>query len=122
MDDIFLPTIDELKKSRAESLRVSEKAIYRYPGEYIEIKKIIKRIVSSTLDIGDYYNTTVRLSRLLEKMMVSGSDSIFSYYYKNIDPQQEGDVRYFRAICLDLHEQIKHIDAFRAGRHNIRLI
>lgn len=117
-----LTTIEELRKKRLESMIASEKAIKEHPGEYREIKKVVRQIVTNKLDISEYYKIANQLTRLLQKMVESGPGSLFFYFYQNIDPNQKGDVRYFRATCLDLHEQLKHIDQFRTGTHRIRLI
>ena len=122
MNDVLLPTIEDLKKQRLESLMISEKAIGEHPNEYREIKKLLRSILSTTIDIGDYYKTAVKLVRLLEKMIETGHGSIFHYYYKTIDPQQEGQARYFRGSCLDLFQQIKCVDELRITRRQIRVV
>jgi hypothetical protein len=122
MNDVLLPTIEELKKQRLESLMISEKAIGEHPNEYREIKKLLKSIISTTIDIGDYYKTAQKIVRLLEKMLETGHGSIFHYYYKTIDPHQEGQARYFRASCIDLFQQIKCVDELRITRRQIRVI
>jgi hypothetical protein len=122
MNDMLLPTIEDLKKQRLESLMISEKAIAEHPNEYREIKILLRSIISTTVDIGDYYKTVLKLVRLLEKMLETGHGSIFHYYYKTIDPQQEGQARYFRANCLDFYQQIKCVDELRITRRQIRVI
>lgn len=122
MSDILIPTIDELIKRRMESLNISEKAIIEHPEEYREIKKTIRYIISKTIDIGDYYKTARKLGLLLEKMTESGNQSIFYYYYTNIDPLQKGQVQYFRANCMDLEQQLHCIEQQRHRNHNIRVI
>ncbi|MBC2715011.1 MAG: hypothetical protein HF978_06840 [Desulfobacteraceae bacterium] len=122
MSDMMIPTIEELTKRRMESLAVSEKAIIEHPDEYREIKKIIRYIISKTVDIGDYYTIAKKLTRLLDKMTESGNQSIFYYYYKNIDPQQRGQARYFRANCMDLEQQLKCVDQLRCSKRHIRVI
>lgn len=122
MDDTLIPTIEELTRRRVESLNISEKAITEHPDEYREIKKLIRHIISHTVDISDYYQTAKKLTRLLGKMTESGNQSIFYYYYTNIDPQQKGQARYFRANCLDLDHQLQCIDQRRQNRRHIRVI
>jgi len=122
MNDIMVPTIEELNKRRLESLSVSEKAIIEHPGEYREIKKIIRYIMAKPFDIGDYYPTAKTLTRLLGKMCESGKQSIFYYYYTNIDPQQKGQARYFRINCMDLEQQLQYINQMRHRKRHIRII
>jgi hypothetical protein len=122
MSDALFPTIEELEKRRLESLLISEKTINEHPNEYREIKRIVKKIISTTIDIGDYYKTALKLVRLLEKMIETGHGSIFNYYYQTIDPQQEGQARYFRANCLDFYQQVKCMDELRISRRQIKLI
>jgi uncharacterized protein YwqG len=122
MSDTMIPTIEELTRKRMEALTVSEKAIVEHPLEYREIKKLIQYIISKTIDIEDYYATAKNLSRLLGKMTESGDQSIFYYYYTNIDPRQKGQARYFRANCLDLAQQLQCIDHMRQSKRHIRVI
>jgi len=122
MSDIMIPTIEELTRKRMEALSVSEKAIIDHPAEYREIKKLIRLIIFKTLDIEDYYSTAKKLTRLLDKMTESGNQSIFYYYYKNIDPRQKGQARYFRANCIDLDQQLKCVDQMRYNKRKLRVI
>ena len=122
MNDIMVPTIEELNKRRLESLTVSEKAVIEHPDEYREIKKIIRYIIAKPVDIEEYYSTAKKLTRLLGKMCESGKQSIFYYYYTNIDPQQKGQARYFRTNCIDLEQQLQCIDQMRHRKHHIRVI
>lgn len=122
MTDIMIPTIDELIRRRMESLNISEKAIIEHPEEYREIKRTIRDIISKTIDIGDYYKMAKKLTRLLGKMTESGNQSIFQYYYINIDPRQKGQARYFRANCVDLEQQLQFIDEKRHSKRHIRVI
>lgn len=122
MSDLMIPTIEELTRRRRKSLTVSEKAIIEHPVEYREIKKLIRHIISKTVDIGDYYTTAKKLTRLLNKMTESGNQSIFYYYYTNIDPQQKGQAIYFRADCMDLEQQIECVNQMRCNKRHIRVI
>ncbi len=122
MSDIIIPTIEELTRRRMASLTLSEKAILEHPKEYREIKQLIRHIISRPIDISDYYKTARTLGRLLEKMTESGDQSLFHYYYTNIDPTRKGEARYFRANCLDLADQLNCIDEMRHRRRNIRVI
>ena len=122
MSDVMLPTMEELKKRRSESLRISAKAISEHPNEYRELKALVSKILSKPVDIGDYYKTAGKLAGLLEKMVETGPESIFCYYYKSIDPRQSGQARYFRANCLDLYEQLKYVNELRIDTRKMRLI
>jgi hypothetical protein len=122
MADLLSSSIEELKKRAAASMTITEKAIIAHPETYREIKQMLDHIVADTIDIGEYQKTAEQLSRLLEIMISSGTSSIFYYFYNNIDPRQGGDVRYFRATCMDLMEQIRCIDDMRRCRRNIRLV
>ncbi|MFC1886134.1 hypothetical protein ACFLZM_03660 [Thermodesulfobacteriota bacterium] len=117
-----LKTIEDLKKERVESLMRSEKALAAHPEAYREIKTLVKDVVSKTVDIGDYFSIVSRLTHLLEAMTLSGSGSIFTYFFENIDPRQLGDVRYFRGVCLDLCEQLDELDDFRAKKRRLCII
>ena len=122
MSKIIIPTMDELKKRRQESLAEAEKAISEHPEEYREIKKMIRHIVDGTVDIDDYYKMAKKLSRLLDKMTESGTKSVFCYFYTNIDPQRRGQSRYFRTNCIDLEQQLKYIDQLRYDKGRLRIV
>ena len=122
MKDKMLPTMEELQKRRLESLRISEKAISEHPNEYREIKALVSEILSKSVDIGDYYKTAEKLAGLLKKLTGTETKSIFYYYYNNINPRKSGQARYFRANCLDLYEQLKHVNELRIDRRKMRLI
>ena len=122
MNNVKSPTMEELKRKRQESLRISEKAINEHPDEYREIKDLVGKILSKPLDVSDYYQTARKLSGLLEKMTETGNGSIFYYYLKNIDPRQGGEARYFRADCLDLYEQLKIVNESRIHRRSMRVV
>ena len=62
MNTIKSPTMEELKRKRKESLRISEKAINEHPNEYREIKDLVSKILSKPLDVSDYYRTAVKLA------------------------------------------------------------
>jgi len=122
MSDTMIPTIEELTRKRMEALTVSEKAIIEHPAEYREIKKLIRYIISKTVDIEEYYSTAKKLTRLLGTMTKSGNQSIFYYYYTNIDPRQKGQARYFRANCIDLDQQLQCVDHMRHSKRHLRVI
>ena len=122
MNNGINPSLEELERRRVRSLMVSEKAVMEYPDVYREIKKLVRHVISSPVDIGDYYKTARKLSELLKKMALTDANSLFYYFYKSIDPMQCGRAMYFRADCLDLWEQLKYIDELRIRKHHIRLI
>ncbi len=122
MADILYPSLEELKKRTEASISKAEKAITAHPEAYREIKQILDHVVADVIDIGEYRKTAEQLARLLELMSASSKSSIFHYHYNNIDPRRGGDVRYFRAICIDLREQIHCIDEMRRSRRHLRLV
>ena len=122
MKDTLIPTIEELVKRRMESLHASEKAITEHPDEYREIKKLVRHVICNPVDISDYYATARKLSRLLGTLTESGNQSLFYYYHTNLDPRQNGQARYFRALCADLENQIHCIDQLRHDRRRLRIV
>ncbi|RJP94600.1 MAG: hypothetical protein C4518_03155 [Desulfobacteraceae bacterium] len=122
MNDGINPTLEELERRRVRSLMVSEKSVAEHPDVYREIKKIVRDVISSPVDIGDYYKTARKLSELLREMAKTDAISLFYYFAKSIDPLQCGRAMYFRADCLDLWEQLRCIDELRVSLHHIRLI
>jgi len=119
MNETPAQTIEDLKKKRLESLMLSEKAVVANPEAYREIKTLVNTVVFKTVDVGNYFTTTSRLAKLLEKMTRVGSGTIFNYFFENIDPKQYGEARYFRAMCLDLLEQINELDKWRADKRRL---
>lgn len=122
MTDLSPPSLEELKKRAEAAMAAAEKIIIAQPAAYREIKQILNHVVNNTIDIGEYQKTAERLARLLEIMAASRKSSIFNYFYNNIDPRHGGDVRYFRAICADLLQQIHCIDDMRRCKQRIRLV
>ena len=122
MNDGINPSLEELERRRVRSLIVSEKAVAEHPDIYREIKKMALEVISTPIDIGDYYKTARKLSELLEKMAQTDANSLFYYFAKSIDPLKCGRAMYFRADCLDLWEQLKCIDGLRIRKQYIRLV
>jgi hypothetical protein len=115
-------SIEELKQKRYKSLLVSEKAARMYPDEYQAVKEIVRHVISSTIDIGQYEKTAQSLAQRLETLMKAGAGSVFSYFHENIDPRKYGHPGYFRAMCTDLEQQMKCIDQMIAGKFKADLI
>ena len=122
MNDGINPSLEELEQRRVRSLMVSEKAVVEHPDVYREIKKMVLEVISTPVDIGDYYKTARKLSELLEKMAKADANSLFYYFAKSIDPMKCGRAMYLRADCLDLWEQLKCIDELRTRKHHMRVI
>jgi hypothetical protein len=113
-------TIGDLRKKRINALRMSEKAIREHVAAYHEIKTMVREINTGPLDIALYYQTASRLGMLLTRLAYRGT--IFQYFAEQIDPRKNGDVRYFRAQCLDLNEQLKELDRWRTKKHHLRRV
>lgn len=117
-----LLTFDDLKQKWAESLLASEKAIYqRYPT-YRELKRLVHRINTQSLDVAEYYPTAVRLGSMLRDISFGFSNTLFHYFADHIDPGKKGDVRCFRMECQQLSEQLAELDQHRASRGCLRII
>jgi hypothetical protein len=114
--------LDALKQKHAESLDRSEHAIGSNPAIYREIKSLLDRILSEPLDVSEYYGTARRLAELVKCLNPANADTIFPYYLSNIDPNRNGDVRYFRYICRDLAQQLRMLDNRRIEKCKLRLV
>ena len=115
-------SMKDLQRRRRESLEKAEKAIASRPGEYLQIKRLLAEILSRPVEVGEYHRIARRLTGLLEQLNAGAPDSLFAYYYDNLAPERQGDARYFKMVCTDLNEQIRHVDKFRRQRHNLRII
>ena len=74
------------------------------------------------MDIAAYYATAVRLAHELKTLKAADGETIFDYFYRNIDPRQRGDARYFRGVCLDLAEQLECLDRWRVKSRRLTVI
>ena len=107
-------------EKREQSLINTEKAIWKHPDEFQEIKTIASQVVRQPVDIDEYYDTALRLATLMEKM---GPNTMFEpYFLDNVDPRRNCQARYFRFICRDLNEQIKILNHWRKERLQLRVI
>jgi hypothetical protein len=115
-------TVAQLKERREKALIHSEEALLKHTETYRQLKRMVNEINTNPLDISQYHKTAVRMSALLKELIRVNTQTVFDYYYCNIDPQQMGDVRFFRCQCLDLAEQIIELDRWRAKRHHLTLV
>ncbi len=115
-------SIFDLQQKRYKSLAAAEKAARMHPDEYRAVREIVHHVLSSTIDISRYDQTAGTLARLLETLVQTAPESIFSYFQENIDPRKSGSPAFLRAACMDLDEQIKCIDRFREDKQKRRII
>jgi hypothetical protein len=115
-------TIEALEQKHLESLRGSEKAIRCQPEIYAEIKTMLNSVLLNPVDVSEYFGTARKLAGLLRTLDGIGGVTIFGYFHPNIDPTGKGDVRYFRAMCRDLADQVNRLDKWRAQNRNIRIV
>jgi hypothetical protein len=115
-------TLEELKRKREENLLGSERAIRHQCDAYRELKKLLHDINTGPLDVADYYRSASRLGALLSQLSACSNHTIFHYFEEQIDPAKSADIRCFRLECLDLAEQIKDLDWWRAQRHRLKRI
>lgn len=116
------PSKDDLEQKWAESLMASESAIHhRYPA-YCDLKRLVKKINSGSIDVADYYLTAVDLGARLSEISFGYGDTVFNYFAEQIDPRKNGDVRCFRMECRQLSEQFEELDRRRANRRPLRVV
>ena len=115
-------TIEDLKDRRTDALSRSEKAALLYPEIYRSLKRMLREINASTVDVSQYYRSALGLARLLETLTRAGKGTIFEHYLRSIDPAQAGDVRYFRFECMDLADQLDCFERWSAERHHLRVV
>jgi hypothetical protein len=114
--------LDALKQKHAESLDRSEHVIGSHPTIYREIKSLLNRILSEPLDVSEYYATAGKLANLVKCLISGNANTIFPYYLSNIDPNRNGDVRYFRYICQDLAQQLRLLEHRRIEKYRLHLV
>ncbi|MFH1156890.1 MAG: hypothetical protein V1793_24090 [Pseudomonadota bacterium] len=113
-------TLQALHEKRLKCFAVSEKAILGNPEAYREIRQLLVRIVTETVDIDDYFRLACRLADLLKTM---GENTIFSlYFHDSINPCRNGQAWYFRTECRSLLEQIEELNCWRRERRKLRLM
>lgn len=117
-----LLTLDQLKRKREADLFGSVQAVGAHRDTYLEIKRLVGRINSAPVDVGEYHSTASRLGTMLMEMTHGIDNTIFHYFADNIDPDRSGDVRCFRLECRELADQIRQLDQWRTGRHRLRRI
>ncbi len=120
MDAILTREILEDRWNRF--LVCSEAAIRKHPELFREIKRHLESVFSRSIDVSEYYPLARKLSEMLRELGRHHEESIFAYFGTHLDPQQAGDPRYFRAMCLDLIQQIQQIEQWRMQGRSLRRI
>ena len=120
MSESVSTSMEALEKKRIDSLICTENAVRHHPETYAEIRAQLQQIRCFSLDISEYHKTAKTLSELLKILCPVGRDSVFEYFRVHIDPRIKGDPRYFRAMCLDLEEQISLFEYWRRERRCLR--
>ncbi|WP_028323619.1 hypothetical protein [Desulfatirhabdium butyrativorans] len=115
-------TRDILEHRWNRLLVCSEAAVRKHPEVLRDIKKHLDTVFSGPIDISQYYPFARKLTEMLNTLVQSHEETIFSYYIGHLDPGRHGDPRYFRAICLDLTQQIREMERWRMQRHRLRRI
>jgi len=115
-------SVMDLEKRWKESLTATEAAVVHHPEVYREIKSLVEKVITRTLDIGDYLPTAERLGSLLQKMDTATQNSIFHFFTEPVSPASIRNLKYFRFECMDLHEQLKAFDAWRLKSHRLVIV
>lgn len=100
----------------------SEAAVHKHPEVFRGIKNHLNTVFSGPIDISQYYPFACKLTEMLKTLAQNNEETIFSYYIGHLDPRRNGDPRYFRAICLDLTQQIHEMERWRMQTHRLRRI
>ena len=114
-------TIEDLKIRRQHALARAGRAVVEGQTTYRELKKIVRTVNASPLDISEYHATASLLGRLLDALD-RGGQTIFAHFRDQIDPYRNGNAVHFRFECRDLAEQIADLEAWRAERHRLRCV
>ena len=81
---------EELDRIHKRQMKISAKAVQKYPKQYQELRSILKEILAGGLDISEYHETSTKLASLLKPLFELKAGSIFYYPYKNISPEIYG--------------------------------
>ena len=115
-------SMDDLRRKRYKAIEAAGKAADLHPEAYRTVRETVRHVATSTVDIGRYERTARRLADNLGILVQAAPGSIFSYFLEHIDPRRSGTPGFFRTVCQDLEEQIRHIEQFRAGRNKHHVI
>lgn len=115
-------SIETLKERWDHSLSCTDQAICRHSDAYRELKCIVCRINSESIDIGEYHEYAKCLASLLDTLTDGKNGTIFDYFRSGIDPKKNGNAIYFRFFCTDLQNLINQIDSFRKSRRRLKIV
>jgi len=115
-------SIEDLATRRLDAFTASERSVAVDPEAYRETKEVPQKVIGCPLDISEYYRTAAYLGKRLDRLCCPESDTIFAYYSPQIDPSRSGDVRYSRAVCVDLRGQIDALDRWRLRRRRLQRV
>lgn len=113
---------DDLEQKWAETLMASERAVDCRYTAYCDLKRLVGRINTGSIDVSDYYSTAVHLGARLSDISSGYGNTVFHYFAEQIDPRKQGDVRCFRMECRQLSKQIEELDRRRAANRALRVI
>ncbi len=120
MDDHV--TLSELKTRWDATLKATQNAVTDQYEAYRELKSLADKVVSTPIDINDYFPTVERLIHLLNILDPCGKKSIFHFFKTRILPSNIYQVRMLRMECLDLLEHLASFDRWRRKKCRLHLV
>ena len=111
-----------LQKRLDAALIHADEAVGAHPAAYRELRSILKRVLSETVDIGLYHALACRLADLLQILSQNRTETLFEYFHQSIDPRRQGGARYFRFFCRDLNNSLDDLEDFRRTRRRLKVI
>lgn len=116
------PTLAELESRWEKTLTATQTAAANHPGTYRKLKTVATEIMSTPIDINDYFPTVNKLIGLLEALDPCGQESIFHIFKIRISPSSIWDVKMLRMECRDLLAHLDSFDEWRRKKHHLRQV
>jgi hypothetical protein len=120
--DSSRPTLSELELRWEKTLAATQAAAIHHLPTYRELKNLAIEIVSTPIDINDYFPTVEKLMGLLEMLDPCGPESIFHIFKTRISPSSIWDVKMLRMECRDLLDHLASFDEWRREKRHLRQV
>ncbi len=115
-------TLTELESRWENALAATRSVVANNPGTYRELKSLATEILTSSIDINDYFSTVERIVHLLEMMDPCELGSIFQIFKTRVSPSNIWQVRMLRMECRDLLAHLNAFEEWRRKKHHLRMV
>lgn len=105
-------TKEELDRIHYSQMKISAKAVQKYPKQYQELRSTLEEILARGLDISKYHKAATKIASLLKPLFELKAGSIFYYPHKNISPEIYGRAENLIKEVKQLLHQMDKLDAW----------